>query len=769
MKIIEINIIQFGKFKDRSFRFEEGFNIVKGDNESGKSTLLGFIKFILYGVGRKNPNVAVGERERAISWNVGIAAGSLTIEDVDKKQYRIERNGRESAKGTYSDKVKIIDLENGEEVFAGEIPGEHFLGINAQAYDSMCNIKQLEAVAVGADAVKEVIDNLLSSGDENTSIQSAIKTLDAERRRLLHTNGRGGLVYESELALEKLKSEHRGAVISENEKIKNHDELERVTLALAKAKDEFDVAQRMCDFHDDVLKLQKFDSLSEYKNEAEILEKSSKELDESFYLNVSLASYEYAAKIKSVATSLERSITALDSAKRELEATELALEKISTENSKGFGEIIDEFCNPNAAITHLASKKKKKLSSALFLVIFGVLGAVLLAFAAVLAFAISNVAGASTVAFIALVLGVLAAVFYKKYTGAKLEIDSFMKKLGKDYCPKNEEKILADLEDFYDNMSERIRLSNAKESAKFRLGMANDAYIADLSAAHSIAHELEISSPDIELCNFLLAEAEKMNEYLAKRAVLDLQIRENHALTRALTSELERFSEKDIRARITPEIIEKINGVSFEKLKAERDSALYKTNQFNQYKASIERNLASVGNKRSSFDIFPEIEKESERLYALKLRLDAVKLASETISEASSELKSDITPRIRANAEANLSGVTDGKYKELYINENMGLSIFADGATRSIDSLSKGSLDAAYFSVRLALLQTLLSEKEPPLYMDETLSQLDDGRAENTLKVVSEYAKGGQCVLFTCQRRDVELARRITYFNLIEL
>ena len=51
MKIIEINIIQFGKFKDRVFKLEDGFNVVKGENESGKSTLLAFIKFALYGVG----------------------------------------------------------------------------------------------------------------------------------------------------------------------------------------------------------------------------------------------------------------------------------------------------------------------------------------------------------------------------------------------------------------------------------------------------------------------------------------------------------------------------------------------------------------------------------------------------------------------------------------------------------------------------------------------------------------------------------------------
>ena len=141
----------------------------------------------------------------------------------------------------------------------------------------------------------------------------------------------------------------------------------------------------------------------------------------------------------------------------------------------------------------------------------------------------------------------------------------------------------------------------------------------------------------------------------------------------------------------------------------------------------------------------------------------------DTINSASLNLKADITPRIRDNAQNNLAIVTDGKYNELYIDENMSLSIFADGATRPIDSLSKGSLDAAYFSVRLAFLQTLLNDKEPPLYMDESLSQLDDGRAENTLRVIGNYASTSQCILFTCQNRDVELAKRLGEINIIEL
>ena len=769
MKIIEINIIQFGKFKDRVFKLEDGFNVVKGENESGKSTLLAFIKFALYGVGRKNPSVAVGERERAISWNVGIAAGSLSISDVDGKRYRIERVGRESAKGSYSDKVRIIDLENGEEVFENEIPGEHFLGIDAQAYDSMCNIKQLEAVAIGSDAIKGVIDNLLSSGDENMNIQSAIKALDVERRRLLHTNGKGGLVFDSTVRLEKLKSEHKGAIISENERVKNQGELEGVEIALAKAKDEFDVAQRMCDLHDDVLRLEKFDALKEYMDEAEALADRSKQLDEKAAFDLSRANYDFAARIRALAASLERSKSALDSVTEEYQVCEAAYEKQCGADQKDFSEIIDEFGTPSAAITHLASKKKKRTNSALSLTVFSVIGSVLLIFAAVLALVLSNVAGAATVGFIALVLLILAGGSYKKFSRAKAEISAFMQKMGEGFCPKDEARILSSLEGFYNGIGERARLSNAKESAKFRMGIATESHLAERSSILDTVSELDSSKSDSELCEYLLSLADKINEYLKKRGELDSEIRENQALTRALKSELERFSERDIRAKINPEMVEKIKDIPFEKLKADRDAALYKTNQFNQYKASIERNISSVSNKRSASDIFPEIVEEKERLSALKLRLDAIRLASETISGASTALKSSVTPRIRERAEENLATVTDGKYSELYIDDNMGLSIFADGATRPIDSLSKGSLDAAYFSVRLALLQTLLAEKEPPLYMDETLSQLDDNRARNAIKVLDGYSKHAQCVLFTCQARDVELAKEISSINLIEL
>ena len=47
--IKELNIISFGKFENKNIKFDKGFNLVFGKNESGKSTLASFVEGLLYG------------------------------------------------------------------------------------------------------------------------------------------------------------------------------------------------------------------------------------------------------------------------------------------------------------------------------------------------------------------------------------------------------------------------------------------------------------------------------------------------------------------------------------------------------------------------------------------------------------------------------------------------------------------------------------------------------------------------------------------------
>ena len=78
MIIEKIIIKSFGLITDMTLEFSDKVNGIEGQNESGKSTVLLFIKYMLYGLGRKaasNP-----DRERSLSWSGHTAAGSMTFE-----------------------------------------------------------------------------------------------------------------------------------------------------------------------------------------------------------------------------------------------------------------------------------------------------------------------------------------------------------------------------------------------------------------------------------------------------------------------------------------------------------------------------------------------------------------------------------------------------------------------------------------------------------------------------------------------------------------
>ena len=172
MKIQQLHITEFASFKDRSFDLTGGVTVIEGRNESGKSTLAAFIRFMLYGLPEKNAVAdAATIRGRALSWEGGVAEGSLVIEARDGR-FRIERKGTLRTSGTretYSETVAVFDMATGEKITADPTPGEYFLGVNAAVYDSTTAIRQMEARQLNEGDLLASMENLLMSADENIS------------------------------------------------------------------------------------------------------------------------------------------------------------------------------------------------------------------------------------------------------------------------------------------------------------------------------------------------------------------------------------------------------------------------------------------------------------------------------------------------------------------------------------------------------------------------------------------------------------------------
>lgn len=768
MRIKQLNIVRFGKLCDREIVFDGGFNAVKGDNESGKSTLQAFIKFMLYGLPRRSAGALIGERERALSWLGGVAAGSMTVEHGGRT-LRIERNGKTGARGAYTEKHKTVDLATGEEVLVGEIPGEALLGIDASAYDSMCNVRQLECTSVDGGAVKNAIENLLSGGDEGTSIASASKLLEKERIRLLHKNSKGGAVYEAERECDRLESEYEQALSLESEMIKMSEELTRAERQLEAAKEKYRIEQSICDLFEDAKRLEKFDQLEARLREGKEISSRISTLDRENGAEKRIPSYEETAGMKHTAEALRASRERRDRARGEMEAAERRLGGARLEKNEHLEELLSEYGSARSVASNLNAKNKKRLAQTWGGIAFAALSLAFAVGAVALMIGVSA-AGAVTAAFLAVSSASASYVLLSRAKRAEKEAAALALRVGNDVSFKDAETVFERLDEFSSNVESRREAEAAYNEASARLAVAEED-LASVSAAAEDTLAFWGAVDGGDRASALEALSARLSAYLDERAALTSSRRENEGLVRSLGDELEGYDRAAIEKRLTPEVKEKIAKYPFERLKSERDSWLDKTNQLSGYKARLEREIGVMQTgKRKPSVIFPELEQSQRRLSELRIRHEAIVLAAEKLEEASKGLKRDITPRIKGRAERNMSVMTGGKYSELFLDDDMNLTVFAEGETRPIDLLSKGSCDAAYFSVRLALLDVMCGESRPPVFLDESLSQLDDTRASRAIEVLDEYCRGGgQCVLFTCQERDVKLAEKMIGANFIEL
>ena len=196
MIIRKINITSFGTLSGFCTELSDGLNVISGANESGKSTILAFIRFMLYGLPSRRSEEGTLEYDRALSWLDGRAEGSIEIE-CEKGAYRIERRGiRADNRDGYSEKCQIIDLATGSVAFKGEVPGQVFLGVPSGVWDSTSSVKQQSLSSLSGSEIGSSIENILFSADEAIYTERALTRLNTARRQFRLQRGTGGKIDE---------------------------------------------------------------------------------------------------------------------------------------------------------------------------------------------------------------------------------------------------------------------------------------------------------------------------------------------------------------------------------------------------------------------------------------------------------------------------------------------------------------------------------------------------------------------------------------------
>lgn len=191
MQIKRLDIIGFGKLHNKTVEFQDGINIIYGENESGKTTIHNFIDGMFYGFLRPNVKSVryLDEHSLYEPWNRNKYAGIISFE-YNGEEYRIEREFTKSSEST-----KVYRESTGEEI-TNEInvgsktrilqPGYHFFGFNSSVYRNTISVKQLKT-QTEEDLSKEIKEKLVNAThtlDEKISIKDAIKSLENDLKEI---------------------------------------------------------------------------------------------------------------------------------------------------------------------------------------------------------------------------------------------------------------------------------------------------------------------------------------------------------------------------------------------------------------------------------------------------------------------------------------------------------------------------------------------------------------------------------------------------------
>lgn len=183
MRIESLHIDKFGKLRAFDLAFPEGLTIVRGDNESGKTTILAFLRAMLYGLNGKSASIAQNDRRKYMPWGETSMGGSLRLTD-GRSAWEIARVFGQTKK---QDTLRVTDLASGEAVAlpAGDEPGRVLLGVDEAVFADTLYVSARGSRPSGdGAALTDKIRNLVGTGSEDVDLKSVLDRLRAAKNAI---------------------------------------------------------------------------------------------------------------------------------------------------------------------------------------------------------------------------------------------------------------------------------------------------------------------------------------------------------------------------------------------------------------------------------------------------------------------------------------------------------------------------------------------------------------------------------------------------------
>lgn len=788
MKINKIYISAFGKFKDFTLTIGDGFNIIFGENEKGKSTLMAFVKMMFYGTaGKKGQSLISRPRLKYKPWSGEEMGGRIYFSHAGHN-YCLER---QFGKSDSTDKIRLTDTDLGVNLPADADIGKSFFGFGIAAFERSVFIESGSPYThddAGEGELNMRLSNLALTGEEDTSYQTVLNRLQDARYDVISKSGKTGKYPKIVSLIDGAREELSLASVAALRRKEIMDKLSKSEKEFKKFKEEYNGFKKLLDLEND-FKLK--EKIEEYLKVKEELDKLNAELRLS---DGTVADEKYTKSVEFCLAKVDKLKEKISEKNEEIqkrkETIRLSNEKSTEELQKELEQLkLKALENENAKIKlneensaleeklRIAkqnceqSQNAKKKYNPLFLGLGGVTCIAM----------IISIAGLFNSSLVTIVLALATLI---------LEVLAFVIK-PYDTAAYNKAKTEYDLlfSESLDAKAKMTSLSQEGMEYSSKLSMLTASLNSDTAIKNQRLSELKECEEELNDLTEKLREAEgELFSVFGKYKSLDNaeDIKEEILKLNGKAEEL-----KSIKLRLTY-LGRDLNNITYEdaeeKLKflsshqlpddIDFDEVKRKAEELNEsiiklydYRSSLAAELKTEFSKlKEPETLNREIKELEERSFELKEFHDAALLAEEALSESFSQVRRGYGANLEQKTLDIFSRLTLKNYNAVTVSKSLDISVEKNGifGMKEADYLSSGTYDQAYLSLRLAISSLMNEEETLPIFLDDVLSLYDDNRMLAAIEFLKEYSIDTQCLLFTCHSNIKDIAEK-SQINTISL
>lgn len=662
MRLIQAEITAFGKFKNFSLSFEEGLNRLIRPNEFGKTTLIHFLYFMLFGYEAKR-------LKGYFPWDEAALAGALVLEHQGKR-WRIERI--HPAKG--AEKRKIFCPNTGEELVlsAKEQPAGRFLSIDGETFLRTLCITESDLLFARTDGLDVALKNLTATGDENVSYSQAEGYLRDLHKRYMHWGKTQGPLLDlkkelenDRLRLSALQQQVSSQLVTKGAWERLEQERAEQMTAIAALQERLKKATAS----DALARLQQLQLLREQKTNLEPPAVSEADLDR---LEAAFNQQEEAIRL------------AKDCAEEKTRAWEQL--QLLTQSADRFG-----FHSGTALQREELNKKTSPL-------LMGGVGSAVLS-------AVALVLGVLLHPYAYLAAGILLAAAVGCFLGHSFRRNSLLR--------ANGVATLGQLNEKWAQYQEVLSQLQAQQQ-QFDLFSAQEAEVRRKEEdARRLADSLK--------AQFRILTAGELKEarilwgvYRQSENRADLRLQEQMILGNKTEEEWQALAKNAVPCEETAEQVQALLSEAEEQLR----------NIQHQKDALELGDLRTLWEEQTRLG--EQVQQKEQQVQQWQQELLAVQQSLAWLKAANEEMNTRFAPRLCAEAGALLSRLTEGKYESLTMDEKFNIFLTVDSATHPLSAFSSGTQDAVYFAFRTAVSDLIseaplpLILDDPFVHLDET-------------------------------------------------